>query len=80
MVIYPKSRAKLSLKIDLYEGFWNQNKQCGAGRLIKRSGKVYQGKWDNNKLDGHGKRMEENGVSHQGTFSEGKIHGKGLEL
>ena len=38
----------------MYEGFWQDNKANGKGRLIHADGDVYDGHWKDDKAHGFG--------------------------
>ena len=46
----------------VYEGYWQDDKACGKGRLIHADGDIYDGNWKNDKADGYGQYTHADGA------------------
>ena len=49
-------------KGSVYEGYWQNDKACGKGKLVHADGDVYEGEWLNDKANGEGRYIHNNGA------------------
>ena len=63
-----------------YEGYWDNDKANGKGRLIHANGNVYEGDWKDDNKHGRGVFIYADGAKYEGTWEYDKKHGKGIEV
>lgn len=64
----------------LYEGYWENDKASGKGRLIHANGDVYEGEWKNDRANGIGIYIHNDGAKYEGAWENDKQHGLGKEV
>ena len=52
----------------IYEGWWENDKANGYGRLIHADGDYYEGNWKNDKAEGFGTYVHQDGGKYEGMW------------
>lgn len=63
----------------LYEGYWQNDRANGKGRLLHADGDVYEGDWKDDKACGFGKYVHMDSSKYEGQWYDDKQHGHGIE-
>ena len=65
------------MRVDVYEGDYEDDKFNGLGRMTYNSGDIYEGEFKNNRMDGRGKCYFVTGDVYEGSFKEHDVDGEG---
>ena len=62
---------------DSYDGYFENGKRHGKGKITYAKGDIYDGEWENDKRHGKGKYTEKYSGIYEGEWENDKKHGKG---
>lgn len=70
----------ITSKENYFEGFFNNGKPNGKGRLITKKLEIYEGEFENDFYNLHGSFMDNDGLTLTGNFIELQLHGRATEI